>query len=79
MFFPDIVPVTNLPAAGEETWGMIYFAESYVLQDPETSTASSLAEVLNTIAHEIVHQVLYFLDGFYAIYLYSKINYDSYV
>ena len=54
------MPVTELVAAAEETWGMMIFLENCLLF--KDASIFNMESITKTVSHEIAHQVRTFFN-----------------
>ncbi|CAB4066006.1 NPEPPS [Lepeophtheirus salmonis] len=52
----DVVGVPEFSALAMENWGLIIFRDSYILYDPNVTSAHKKRDTIATITHEIAHQ-----------------------
>ena len=53
----DLVSVPDFPSGAMENWGIITFRETRILYNENTTAVQNAFDVVNTVAHEIAHQV----------------------
>ncbi|XP_022255971.1 endoplasmic reticulum aminopeptidase 1-like, partial [Limulus polyphemus] len=52
----DMVAIPDFPYGGMENWGLVFYAMSALLSDPDESSSNSQQYVAEVISHELAHQ-----------------------
>jgi aminopeptidase N len=56
--FADLIAIPSFAAGAMEYWGLISFAMTSLLVDDEMSSEIEKQRVVQTVTHELAHQVM---------------------